>query len=58
MEAMALSKIVEELMIDGAVVTYSYDGSAQSGVGSYVVQSVTINKKQRVLPTFGKFKLI
>ena len=37
------------------VVTYSNDGSAMSGVGSYVVQSFTINSVQRVLPTFSIF---
>ena len=30
---------------------YSNDGSAQSGVGSYVVQSFTINGVKRSLPT-------
>ena len=55
---MALCKIVEELMTDGAVVTYANDGSAQNGVGSYVVQSLTINGKQRALPTFSKFILL
>ena len=55
MEAMALCKIVEDLMTDGAVVTYANDGSAQNGVGSYVVQSLTIDGQQRTLPTFSKF---
>ena len=54
MEAMALGKIVEEIMIEGAIITYSNDGSAQSGVGSYVVQSLTIDGVQRALPTYGK----
>lgn len=58
MEAMALGSIVEEVMTDGAIITYSNDGSAQSGVGSYVVQSLTINGKQRALPTFGKVKIL
>ena len=45
-EAIALSLIVEEMMTGNAVVTYSNDGSSQSGVGSYVVQSITINGKR------------
>ena len=57
MEAMALGKIVEEIMIEGAIITYSNDGSAQSGVGSYVVQSLTIDGVQRALPTYGKVKI-
>lgn len=36
-------------------VVYSNDGSAQSGVGSYVVQSLTINGIKRSLPTAGVF---
>ena len=55
-EAMALSSIVEEIMTgEKMTVTYSNDGSAMSGVGKYVVQSLTINKVQRVLPTFSIF---
>ena len=57
MEAMALGSIVEEVMTDGAIITYSNDGSAQSGVGSYVVQSLTIDGKQRTLPTCGKCEI-
>ena len=37
------------------VVTYSNDGSAQSGVGNYIVQSFCINGKQRALPTMPIF---
>ena len=56
MEAMALASIVEEVMSGKRmVVTYSNDGSAMSGVGSYVVQSLTIDNVQRVLPTFSIF---
>ena len=56
MEAMALSSIVEEVMSGKRmVVTYSNDGSAMSGVGNYVVQSLTIDNVQRVLPTFSIF---
>ena len=46
LEAMALSTIVEEVM-------YANDGSAMSGVGSYVVQSITIDGIQRPLPTLS-----
>ena len=56
MEAMALSSIVEEIMTGNKMtVTYSNDGSVMSGVGKYVVQYFTINKLQRVLPTFSIF---
>ena len=54
-EAMALSLIVDEMMNSdgsGNCIVYSNDGSAQSGVGNYVVQSLTINKVKRSLPTF------
>ena len=37
------------------VVTYSNDGSAQSGVRNYVVKSFSINGKQRALPTRSIF---
>lgn len=53
---MALGSI-EEVMTNEAIITYSNDGSAQSGVGSYVVQSLTIDGRQRALPTFGKVKI-
>ena len=53
LEAMALSSIVDEIMLEGAIVTYSNDGSSKNKVGAYVVQSVTINGTQRVLPTFS-----
>ena len=35
------------------VVTYSNDGSSQSGVGNYIVQSFSIDGKQRALPTLN-----
>ena len=56
-EAMALCSIVEEIMQDdtATTVTYSNDGSAMSGVGSYVVQSLNVNGVQRALPTFSIF---
>jgi hypothetical protein len=53
LEAMALSKIEDDMMKDGAIVVYSNDGSSRSSVVAYVVQSLTINGKQRVLPSFG-----
>ena len=37
------------------VVTYSNDGSAQSGVTNYLVQPFLINGKQRALPTLNIF---
>ena len=37
------------------VVTYSGGGSAESGVGNYVVQSFSVNGKQRALPTMSIF---
>ena len=40
---------------DSFATVYASDGSAQSGVGSYVVQSITINGSKRALPTFGIF---
>ena len=51
-EAMALNSIVEEVMSssEGSSVTYSSDGSAMNKVGSYVVQSITVNGVQRALP--------
>ena len=57
LEAMALGRIVDEIMDDTSDVTvvYSNDGSARSGVGSYVVQSLTINGVHRSLPTYGIF---
>ena len=36
-------------------VVYSNDGSSQSGVGAYVVQSLIINGTPRCLPTTGVF---
>ena len=56
-EAMALNAIVEEVMRNdcNTCITYSNDGSSMSGVGAYVVQSLTINGVQRSLPTLGVF---
>ena len=34
---------------------YAHDGSAMSGVGNYVVQSLTLDSVQCVLPTFSIF---
>ena len=53
-EAMALNNIVEEVMnSDGGSITYSNDGSALNRVGSYVVQSITVNGIQRALPALS-----
>ena len=54
-EAMALSLIVDEMMDEEneTAVVYANDGSGMSGVGKYIVQSLTINGKKRTLPTFG-----
>ena len=38
-----------------SAITFSNDGSAQSGVGNFVVQSFYINGKQRALPTLPIF---
>ena len=56
-EALILSGIANEIMSPKSetVVTYSNDGSAQSGVGNYVVQSFSINGKQQALPTMSIF---
>ena len=57
MEAMALCSIVEEMMDEKSTgencVVLSSDGSSVSGVGAYVVQSLTVNGKPRNLPTLG-----
>ena len=54
-EAMALSTIVEEIMSGSKAVMYANDGSAMNSVGSYVVQSITIDGVQRPLPTLSIF---
>lgn len=54
---LALDAIVEELMEDENQATvYAYNGSSRISVGSYVIQSLTINGIQHALPTFGIFK--
>ena len=57
LEAMALCAIVNEIMSSetDAAITYSNDGSSMSGVGSYVLQSLTMNGVQRSLPTLAIF---
>ena len=56
-EALILAGITNEIMSSEmeTVVTYSNDGSALSGVGNYIVQSFSINGKQRALPTLNIF---
>ena len=52
LKAMVLCSITEQMMIsNNSTVVYSNDRSGMSGVGNYVVQSVTINGKQQTLPT-------
>ena len=55
MEAKALSAIVEEIMSNDGdnCVVLSGDGSSNSGVGAYVVQSFVINGDSRTLPTLA-----
>ena len=52
-EAMVLYPVAEEIMNNDtkSCVVYSNHGSGQSGVGNYVVQSLTINCVQSTLPT-------
>ncbi len=53
-EALVLAGIANEIMSsESSVVTYSNDGSSQSGLGSYTVQSFSIDGKQRALPTLS-----
>ena len=48
-------KIISVSLDNETCVVYSNDGSAQSGVGNYVVQSLTINGIKRSLPTASVF---
>ena len=54
---MALNAIVEEIMKDvtTACTVYTNDGSSRSGLGSYVVQSLTIIRERSTFPMFGVF---
>ena len=55
-EAMVLSSLTEQIIFStNATIVYANDSSAMSGVGYYVVQSITIDKKPRSLPTLGIF---
>ena len=55
-EVMALHSIAEEIMTgEDTCIVLSNDGSSQSGVGTYVVQSLIINGTPRCLPTMGVF---
>ena len=56
-EAMSLCAIVDEILSSetDAAITYPDDVSSVSGVGSYVVQSLTINGVQRSLPILAIF---
>ena len=43
-EAIVLNAVVEEIMEDNTIATvYTNDASSRSGVGLYVIQSLTIN---------------
>ena len=51
-ETYTLKCIVDEIMAsDDSVITYHDDGSKKKGVGSFMVQGVTINGKFRAFPT-------
>ena len=55
---MALNLLLEDITKNPDIetcVVYSYDGSGMNKVGSYLVQSLTINGVRRSLPTFGVF---
>ena len=55
-EAMVLSSITEQMInSENSTIVYSNDGFGLSGVGNYVVQSVTTNGTQRTLPTMSIF---
>ena len=55
-EAMALSTIVDKIMLDGSVSSVVYSNeSSQSVTWSYVDQTLTVNRNQRSMPTFGIF---
>ena len=55
LEAVAMSSIVNEIMDGNKTVVYANDGSAKNGVGSFLVQSLSIDGVQRPLPTFSIF---
>jgi hypothetical protein len=53
---MDLRSITYQIMCSNdSTIIYSNDGSALSGVGNFVVQSFSIDGKQRALPTMGIF---
>ena len=56
-EALILAGRTNEIMLFEleTVITYSNDGSVQFGVGNYLVQSFSINGKQRAPPTLNIF---
>ena len=57
-ETMALNLLVEDITKNPnskTCVVYSYDGSGINKVGSYLVQSLTMNGVRISLPTFGVF---
>ena len=55
-ETMALAAIVEEIMLsENSIIVYSNDRTSMNKVGSYVVQSFSVNGTQRTLPTLPVF---
>ena len=55
MEVMALPKITEDFMSCQGRFVYSFNGSAQSRAGTYVIQSLSVKGIQRNLLTLGIF---
>ena len=56
-EGMTLCAIVDEILSSetDAAITYPNDGFSMSGVGLYVIQSLTINGVQRSFPILAIF---
>ena len=56
LEATVLCSITKLMMTsNNSIMVNSNDGSEMSGVGSYAIQYVNINEKQRTLPTMSFF---
>ena len=55
-EAIVICSITKQMMIsNNSTIVYFNDGSGMSGVGNFVIQSVTINGKQQTLLTIRIF---
>ena len=53
---MVLCSITGQMIAsDNSTIVYSNDKSGMSGIGNYLVQSVSIDGKQRTLPIMGIF---